>query len=315
MSGSLEVAPVGRSARISSLRLVAGGEGVLADYRTHRLAEMVRARGWDQAVLHRCALDGQWATAALVLKSPGNVGFLFFAPPPSSQRLWPAAVAAVRSATEAALADGLSLVQAMTDPGATAEDALLREAGLGRLTELVYMRLSLQEWSAPPEAPALAIRRWGQFTEEELRNVIAGTYQQSLDCPALARVRDIPEVIETHRASGVFRPGSWWLVDCDGQAAACILANAVPHARDWDVAYLGVRPEFRGRGLGGRMLRRMLREARGGGMQGVTLAVDAANPYAQRLYDAEGFREQQRRVAYVRLRACEGPVTAAHTAC
>lgn len=68
---------------------------------------------------------------------------------------------------------------------------------------------------------------------------------------------------------------------------------------DW-VAQMGVRPEWRGRGLGAALLGEALRRFREAGSTGVALGVNVNNPTARRLYDRMGFVRIGCRARYAR---------------
>jgi ribosomal protein S18 acetylase RimI-like enzyme len=59
--------------------------------------------------------------------------------------------------------------------------------------------------------------------------------------------------------------------------------------RMWEVVYLGLVPEARGRGYGRGMLREGLRRAQAAGGFEVFLAVDKANHFAIKLYESLDF--------------------------
>jgi GNAT superfamily N-acetyltransferase len=78
--------------------------------------------------------------------------------------------------------------------------------------------------------------------------------------------------------------GVVWLLFLDGRDPGYgYVADGVPELS------LNVAPGHRGQGLGGRLLRRALDEARRRGIGGVSLSVEATNP-AVHLYRAVGFR-------------------------
>jgi ribosomal-protein-alanine N-acetyltransferase len=64
------------------------------------------------------------------------------------------------------------------------------------------------------------------------------------------------------------------------------------------VLNLCTAPDHEGRGLGQRMLKALLRVARGSGAQRVFLEVRPSNPRAMALYDRNGFNEIGRRPRY-----------------
>jgi len=97
----------------------------------------------------------------------------------------------------------------------------------------------------------------------------------------------------------VFFPGGWWLAACPNDTpAGCLLANDAADERAVNIVYLGVVPACRGQGLGAAMLRQAESVARRRGKLALTLAVDARNTYAQRLYVRAGFVQVARRVVY-----------------
>jgi ribosomal-protein-alanine N-acetyltransferase len=81
----------------------------------------------------------------------------------------------------------------------------------------------------------------------------------------------------------------------DGLAGFAGLAVAGPDA---DVVTLAVAEQERGRGLGTRLLRTLLDEARRRRCRLVFLEVDAANAAARALYARHGFVDLDRRVGY-----------------
>jgi len=197
-----------------------------------------------------------------------------------------------------ALRSGLSVVQALLLPDAAPDVAMLESAGYRRLAELIYMRLNLASAPAPRDDPELTWRDYQQFEPAELAEVITATYEGSLDCPALCGLRRASDAIAGHKATGIFRPQTWWIVEQNGRPAGCALLNDSKTDGVCELVYLGVVPSFRGRGLGRTMLRRAASEARASGRIAMTLAVDSHNIYARRLYDGEGFRVTGRRFAY-----------------
>ena len=76
---------------------------------------------------------------------------------------------------------------------------------------------------------------------------------ESLDMPELEGIRSLDDVLVGHRASGRFVPEYWLLGRLPGEpeAMAVMLLSGRSFARSsWEVAYLGLTPAARGRGLG-----------------------------------------------------------------
>ena len=96
-----------------------------------------------------------------------------------------------------------------------------------------------------------------------------------------------------HWTSGTTRdPDGWWLLTVDGEdAAICLLDESRAEIGDGYVAILGVRQQFRGRGLAQLLLRRAFVHYRDLGRAGTQLGVDAENGTgAVRVYESVGMR-------------------------
>jgi ribosomal-protein-alanine N-acetyltransferase len=100
---------------------------------------------------------------------------------------------------------------------------------------------------------------------------------------------------------GIFRDclqsgHAMWVLESEGALLGYgVLAIAAGEAH---VLNLCVAPEAEGRGHGRRLLRALLRVARGGGAMRVFLEVRPSNPRAMALYHDEGFNEIGRRPRY-----------------
>jgi len=280
--------------------LVAGGRrDVAAAIRAEAFERMIERCG-GQYWFRLARRAARYEAAALVVATPGRVGMVFYPPlhEPGIDRAGVARV--VRESADLALAAGVSFVQAMIDPGQEADVDMLAAAGFQPLAELVYLRKDLRSWPVGDADLPLSWRNARKFDEAELRDVIRATYEQSLDCPGLYGLRELPDVIAGHKATGIFHPRTWWIAEMDGRPAGCILVNAssvTPGAME--VVYMGVVASFRGRGVGRAMLRRAARWARRRRKEVLTVAVDSENVYAKRLYDGEGFYETDRRLARI----------------
>ena len=248
----------------------------------------------------------------MVVPNPGRFGMLLYSPPGAAGVDASALSTLLRLVAGEACRKGLAFVQSLVLPEARAETAVLASAGLVPLARLLYMRLDLLGREAAdagrpdcePIEPGAAEGEWSwrpydQFDESELCRAIAATYAGSLDCPALSGVRSMSDVVAGHKASGTFRPSSWWLVERCGRPAGCILVNGSPMAHVAEVVYVGVLPEFRGRRLGRALLRRAVLQARERKDYAVTLAVDSRNACALGLYESAGFRQVFARLAYI----------------
>ncbi|MCE5277260.1 MAG: GNAT family N-acetyltransferase [Planctomycetaceae bacterium] len=296
----MQIAPVPARHRRMAMGFVAAGRdsGYMAAQRASALRRLFDSRV-GEAWLWWVRQWGRCQAAAMILAGAGRTGMLYYSPPGAPGVDEESLTTLLATLAPAAMAEGpLSLVQAACSPEDHRDVDLLRGAGFELLAELIYMRLDL---ATPPEEfeePAIVWRRYGQFTQDQLAAVIKASYEQSLDCPPLRGRRQIADVIAGHKASGAFSPKSWWIAFIDEVPAGCVLVNASHDGLGADVVYLGVAAAARGKGLGRKLLSRAAAQAYMSGYQCLTLAVDAGNTYAMRLYQDAGFREQYRRVTY-----------------
>ncbi|MFW6145783.1 MAG: GNAT family N-acetyltransferase [Planctomycetota bacterium] len=238
--------------------------------------------------------------AALAVRSPGRTAVVLHST--TDTGLIPVAPLADLLA---AMADwvchnGDTLVQALLPPSSRSDVHAFEQAGFRRLAELIYMRQSLRGRHPPPAGAAVTFRHYNARTHDLFARMILASYTESLDCPSLEGLRDIEEVLAGHKAAGVFRPDLWTLALVDGQPAGVVLLNQNATQNVAELIYMGVAKAFRGRGLGRALLAKAAHLAAADRFGAMSLAVDASNHFARRLYDEAGFVEASRRLAYVR---------------
>ena len=139
------------------------------------------------------------------------------------------------------------------------------------------------------------------------RGTIARSYVQSLDCPALNGRRNMDDVIAGHQASGEFDARLWRLLCVppliagdDPEPLGVLLLARVPQAQVLELVYLGLTPEARGRRLGDLLVRQAIASVNDSGMARLSLAVDAKNAPALRLYYRHGLIRSGSRLAMMR---------------
>jgi mycothiol synthase len=265
-------------------------------------------------LLQRGELDPQ---GLFLVRSPTGeqCGALLCTPVPGrSALLWPPGVvkdrrgaspaeqedALVRHACAWLRQRGVKLVQTLLAP----EEMFLAESllrnGFSTVTRLWYMRhdlhLSVDCLNIPSRLD------YQTFADDALfRQTLLRTYEGTQDCPEVNGVRNIDEVIEGHRAQGVFDPERWWLVRKGEKPVGVLLMTEMPEGGAWELAYVGVVPDARRRGFGREIVLHALCEARAAGALAVTLSVDARNQPAWNLYRSVGFEPYDQRVVYLAI--------------
>ncbi len=240
---------------------------------------------------------------SLVAVSRGNVGFVYYSPPSAPGVDCRLLVELVAQLSAACLRDGLPMVQVFLDPDRTDEIAVLSEAGLEPAARLIEMRRELPARnvcaSMPTEGMSFVdVRGCGL---DRFKQLIAYTYTDSLDCPKLLGRRNMDEVIESHKHTGIFTPAWWNILMVTGEPAGCFLLNRSASETECRMVYIGVIPAFRGRGIGTALLVHAFRVAASAGCGAMRLAVDADNTPALRLYSGVGFYQTSVRQVLAKL--------------
>ncbi len=212
--------------------------------------------------------------------------------------------------------DEADLAQALVDPALTQDIASFEAGGLRRIAMLEYLERGLPRagvlpspevpdgWSIEPVAsreildgpdPALL----GATRRHELIGLLESTYIGTMDCPGLAGMRATADVLDGHYGSGS-RRRFWFIAREAGAARGICLLNASPDASSAELAYFGVAPSARGRGISRALLAAGLHACSTARIGTVTLAVDSRNIPAKTLYEDNGFRRTISRVALVK---------------
>lgn len=206
----------------------------------------------------------------------------------------------------AAPASGVALLQALPSPEETRAQAAFGDAGMIRLGDLLYLRRPLSRprgLESPPLPADLETRPVGNLDDPEefaiLRSALERTYIDTLDCPGLCDMRDTTDVIESHRATGIFDPAHWWLVFHEGKPEGCVLLAKNPEQDAVELIYMGLGPHLRGKKLGSPLLESAIRRLQNSGLSTINCAVDAHNAPARAMYARLGFSPFAKRVAYV----------------
>ncbi len=203
------------------------------------------------------------------------------------------------------------LAQCLIEPKHTWAGAVCMGAGMISVGELAYMRKPLS--AARPSVPAEP--DWGDGVRVEslescesrmpgsadalLTEALVGSYVQTLDCPELCGLRPMPDVLDSHKATGVFEPMHWLLIFKDDQPAGCCLLSPCPNSSSIELVYLGLAPAARGLGLGRRVLEYGIARMHAVAAKEVTCAVDTRNAPAIRVYESLGFSRFDSRHGYV----------------
>lgn len=139
---------------------------------------------------------------------------------------------------------------------------------------------------------------WGQLVES--------TYVDTLDVPELNGLRNIESTLAGYASTISGVPQSWWIVQCEDTDIGCLLLT--PTAPGCcELTYVGIKPEWRGKGLS-KIIMNFARDwALQNAPDGITLAVDLRNTPAIRLYQSCGFTTQRFVQAWIRVARLSEP--------
>jgi ribosomal protein S18 acetylase RimI-like enzyme len=195
---------------------------------------------------------------------------------------------------------GAKVAQALLAAEEAALAIPLERNGFAHVTALLYLRRPLAEEGPGLGSPRVPLSYQTYRHDEALfQDTLLHTYEETRDCPELNGVREVAEIIDGHQAQGPWHPERWWLAQEAGRPVGVVLLTEVADWQAWDIAYLGVVPAARGRGVGRQLTAKALWEARAAGAAQLTLAVDERNQPARRLYAGLGFELFDRREVYL----------------
>ncbi|MEY4821891.1 MAG: hypothetical protein RLY72_1543 [Planctomycetota bacterium] len=290
--------------------LLAAGPAASARFaRQAETAKLALDRIW-------CLADefGRYRMAVLAVPTLGRTTMLLATHARSSAdalALGPAVAAAATGC-----ADVSDIAQALVEPARAIDIETYEAGGLRRLATLEYLERTFARsgvpdqptipagWTIEPAADTRALnaadpRALGESQRAQIAGVLDESYRQTRDCPGLAGMRRTLDVLDGHFGLGA-RPRFWLLARQDSVARAVCLFNATPDAASAELVYLGIAPAARGLGIARALLSTGLRACAQAGVATVSLAVDASNEPARKLYATSGFRTTSTRVALVR---------------
>ena len=178
----------------------------------------------------------------------------------------------------------------------------LTRGGFEHVTQLSNMRREID--AEADRLPAGCVLD-GEFFFPQLRDtfsqLLLGTFEGTFDCPELNGLRTADEVFDGYTPERGRITGPWFLVKEAGRPIGVVMLDRSGEPGDWEIAYLGLVPEARGRGWGGKLVRFALDQAARGGARALRLCVDPRNNPAIRLYRRNGFIEHDRQDVYLAI--------------
>lgn len=200
---------------------------------------------------------------------------------------------------------GVVQIQAILDGSESIAEEIVELAGFTMLAELQQMALML-----PPNKGDAAIEpaqvpsglSWVDartVSNSKLTQLLAHTFIETLDCPALNGLRGPEDVLEGFLdGQSLQTQEHWWILANGDKLLGCSFVNPLPtHAAE--LVYMGLGVTSRGRGYGKLLLEQAIRSALKLKAESFFAAVDCDNWPAIRLYGQAGFQEHARVQAWI----------------
>jgi GNAT superfamily N-acetyltransferase len=188
-----------------------------------------------------------------------------------------------------------------TSTEADDEGQHLVECGFDWVANLAFLVLESEDFGRVPEANTETDCRFDMVGDDKELLAIAcevavRTFSGTRDCPRLSDYRSGSQIVDGYRMAPNFDPTLWHLLRIGTEPAGCLILNRHPGADTgseetagssggvFEVGYMGLVPEYRGRGLGEVVLAKAVQVARQRNAIRMVLAVDLENSPAITLY-------------------------------
>lgn len=210
-----------------------------------------------------------------------------------ADRLLSAVLAEVNSA-------GINMAQALVAPADCDDIRRLSAAGFTLLAELVYLVGSCPAPSSEPPALPLELEPCTAEDRARMEAIVDRTYVGSLDCAGLNGLRTGSQLLDEYQSTAASLPAHWFFARFEGADVGCLLLADHPALDQFELVYVALMPEVRGRGWGAALVRYARWFAARCGRQRLVLAVDRANHPAVAMYEALEMVAWDRRDVYLR---------------
>ncbi len=289
-----------RSALHLALPSAAGTDYDLSDRADHFLSYLAAQDleiNWKLGIVSQGRLVG----SVLGVVSPGKVAMILASPCTPETALCDAVTQALEMLEQKARRAGLAILQSLIPRDGADRAQVLSKAGYTFLADMRYLALEVpRSLPAEPQAPNVVVEEYRSVDEATFRNVLGRTYEGSLDCPGLNGLRTMEEILLSHRHTGVHDPRLWLIAKVGDTPVGVALLTHVPLQSAMEIVYVGVVPEARGCSYGSYLVRLAIEHAMQANSTHLMLAVDHCNHYARKMYASFGFKETDRRHAWIR---------------
>lgn len=200
--------------------------------------------------------------------------------------------------------EGVKQIQAVVDSSDTMRKRLLSQAGFEILTRVKQLIFPLrnpvetQQRSANHLGSELQLVPASSYSTPQMAALVADTFVETRDCPALNDLRTAKEVLEGFLEGQPLESQKlWFVLRVEEEEAGLLLLTK--HRHDlYELCYMGVVPKFRGKRLGRVLVEQAISIICGLKGRYLALGVDAKNIPALRVYQRFGFLEHQTKAVF-----------------
>ncbi|MBM82003.1 MAG: hypothetical protein CMJ78_15640 [Planctomycetaceae bacterium] len=178
---------------------------------------------------------------------------------------------------------------------------ILERNGFAAFIELTLMHLSLDDVVLATEPLELTASSFEESRRQRFEAVLESTYTDTRDCPEVVSLRTSSQALRGHELQGEAIADGWRVFQQAEQDVGIMLLVEHGTMRAWELAYIGICPEFRRQGYARKMLNGAIHRAIAAGMDSMCLCVDSRNIRAQRLYESLGFIPSTQQVVHARI--------------
>ncbi|HEY2787590.1 MAG TPA: GNAT family N-acetyltransferase [Fimbriiglobus sp.] len=239
--------------------------------------------------------SGTVHSATLAIPQPGGQGQLL--PPASAD---PEIEDQLVSAACGWLAGrGAKVTQVNLPEGEIRRGESLVRGGFRRVTRMLHLAVATGK-AIPENESVLRLRPYAEIDAKRFAGVLISSYTDTLDCVELDGARTSAEILAGYRGTAGRTP-QWFLAEVADEPAGVLLLSSGDRPDEREIAYLGIIPGFRRRGLGAALTRAAIRLAGAGGAMRLTLGVDERNGPAIRMYESQEFQLISRSDVYLKI--------------
>ncbi|HEV8607214.1 MAG TPA: GNAT family N-acetyltransferase [Tepidisphaeraceae bacterium] len=301
----VQIRPANDSELQPAVKLILGTSSGHADeMQVREFMRLAGAHRQDAGGIWVAEQAGRLLSAVMPVVSPGKTMLLFLPAHLHGEQQTALTRKLIDAVCACAAEQGVHLAQALLEVHDEPLQTLMTACGFGRLAELLYLQSVVGKVAEPPLPAGCKWLTYSPARHELFARAILSTYQDSFDCPGLNGLRTIDDILAGHRATGNFEPNHWFILCEDDLPLGAVLLSKVQRTDVTELVYLGLVPARRGRGLADILMRRAAAVAMASKHGRLSLAVDAGNVPALKLYWRHGMQVIGRKLALLRdLRA------------